>query len=36
MKLRIFSKGYSTLIIAVDNNSLYILSARVKLIKKFI
>ena len=36
MKLRIFSKGYSTLIIIINNNSLYILSARIKLIKKFI
>ena len=36
MKLRIFNKSYSTLIIVVDNNSLYVFSARIKLIKKFI
>ena len=35
MKLRIFNKDYSILIIAVDDNSLYALSARVKLIKEF-
>ena len=36
IKLRIFSKDYNTLIIIIDNNSLYILSAKIKLIKKFI
>ena len=36
MKLRIFNKSYSILIIVVDNNSLYIFNAKIKLIKKFI
>ena len=36
IKLRIFNKGYNTLIIIVNNNSLYIFSARIRLIKKFI
>ena len=36
IKLRIFNKSYSILIIIINNNSLYILSAKIKLIKKFI
>ena len=36
IKLRIFNKGYSILIIIIDNNSLYIFSVKIKLIKKFI
>ena len=36
IKLKIFNKSYIILIIVIDNNSLYILSAKIKLIKKFI